>query len=91
MQQTAFKLIDFDARRQQLGKECPAGPADQNRVILARQNNADVDTALCGGTDSMKKIIARHEVGGGHNQVLTRRVGCGEQRLVDQVFRETGA
>ena len=36
----------------------------------------------------MQQVVAGYEVGRGHDQMLFRRVGGGEQRLMDQIFRK---
>ena len=48
MQEPAFKLVDFYPGGKQFAKERAAGPAHQKRVILAWQNDADIDAALGG-------------------------------------------
>ena len=89
MQQTAFKLVNLHPGSQQLGKEGATGPAHQQRIVLARQDDADIDAALGGGTDGMQKVVAGHKVGGRHDQMLFGRVGGSQQSLMDQIFRKT--
>ena len=91
MQQAAFKLVDLHPGSQQFGKEGAAGPAHQQRVVLARQDDADIDAALGGGADGMQKIVTGHKVGSRHDQMLFGRVGGSEQSLMDQIFRKARA
>ncbi|SSM10755.1 Uncharacterised protein [Klebsiella pneumoniae] len=36
----------------------------------------------------MQQVVAGYEVGGGHDQMLFRRIGGGEESLMNQIFRK---